>query len=213
MGTGGPEVRTGRGPLTEAELDDWYAVPPGRSDGPWVRGGFVTTLDGRAAGPDGRSGSLNEGSDGDGAAFSTLRRWAQAVVVGAGTARAEGYGPLEGSTLVVVTRRGDVPDRLAEHTDVLVVSGEGEDVTPQRVLETCAGHGWDRVVVEGGPALFGAWVAAGVVDELCVTVRPVLAGGDGPLLLPGGTTLPGLTGRLTHLLEWEGDLLVRTLLR
>ena len=210
---GGPDLRTGRGPLTDAELDDWYAVPPASADGPWVRGGFVTTLDGRATGPDGRSGSLNQGSHGDSAAFAALRRWAQVVVVGAGTARAEDYGPLDGSALVVVTRSGEVPDRLVADPDVLVVSGEGEEVAPQRVLEVCAGQGWDRVVVEGGPALFGAWVGAGVVDELCVTVRPVLAGGDGPLLLPGGTSLPGLTGRLTHLLEWEGDLLLRSCLR
>ena len=209
----GPDVRTGRGPLSEAELDDWYAVPPDRAAGPWVRGGFITTLDGRATGPDGRSGSLNEGSDGDRAAFATLRRWAQAVVVGAGTAREEGYGPLEGTSLVVVTRSGDVPSELADHPDVHVVSGDGADVPPGQVLEVCGRHGWDRVVLEGGPALFGAWVGAGAVDELCVTVRPVLAGGDGQLLLPGRTALPGLTGRLTHLLRWEGDLLLRTRLR
>ncbi|WP_161937867.1 dihydrofolate reductase family protein [Serinicoccus chungangensis] len=207
------DVSTGQGPLGEAELDDWYAVPSDRAAGRWVRGGFITTLDGRATGPDGRSGSLNEGSDGDAAAFATLRRWAQAVVVGAGTAREEGYGPLEGKALVVVTRSGEVPVELADHPGVHVVSGGGEDVTPEQVLDVCAGHGWDRVVVEGGPALFGAWVRAGAVDELCVTVRPVLAGGDGQLLLPGSATLSGPTGRLTHLLEWEGDLLLRTRLR
>ncbi len=40
------------------------------------------------------------------------------------------------------------------------------------------------MLCEGGPALAGALAAAGLVDELCLTTSPVLAGGDGarPLL-------------------------------
>lgn len=209
----GAQVRSGRGPLSEEQLDEWYAVPPVREGDVWVRGGFITTLDGRATGPDGSSGSLNEGSEGDHAAFGTLRRWAQVVVVGAGTARTEGYGPLEGPTLLVVARGGDVPESLSDHPEVLVLSGEGQHVTPDRVREVCLEHGWSRVVLEGGPELFGAWVADGAVDELCVTVRPVLAGGDGPLLTPPSTSLEAPAGELTHLLEWDGDLLLRTRLR
>ncbi|ANS77908.1 5-amino-6-(5-phosphoribosylamino)uracil reductase [Serinicoccus hydrothermalis] len=199
-----------RGPLTEGELDDWYAVPDDADPGArWVRGSFIATLDGRVTGPDGLSGGLNEGSAGDHAAFGTQRRWAQAVVVGAGTARSEGYGPLEGCLLVVVTRSGKVPESLRDHPDVLVVGGDGDEVTPARVLEAVGERGLHRVVVDGGPALFGAWVAAGAVDELCLTVRPVIAGGEGPSLLPADVRLPELLGRATHLLEWEGDLLLR----
>lgn len=204
-------VQVGRGPLTDAEVDAWYAAPPGSHR--WVRGSFITTLDGRSTGPGGLSGGLNEGSEGDAAAFGALRRWADAVVVGAGTIRSEGYGALDEATLVVVTRSGDVPGDLADHPSVLVVGGDGADVTPDRVLQECASHGWGRIVVEGGPELFGPWVKDGVVDELCVTVRPVLAGGDGQLLVPAGVELDGLVGEATHLLEWSGDLLLRTRLR
>ena len=204
-------VQVGRGPLTDAEVDAWYAAPPGSQR--WVRGSFITTLDGRSTGPGGLSGGLNEGSEGDAAAFGALRRWADAVVVGAGTIRSEGYGPLDEAMLVVVTRSGDVPGDLADHPRVLVVGGDGSDVTSERVLQECESRGWGRIVVEGGPELFGPWVKDGVVDELCVTVRPVLAGGDGALLIPGGVELETLAGEATHVLEWAGDLLLRTRLR
>ncbi|OLT16390.1 hypothetical protein BJF80_07515 [Serinicoccus sp. CUA-874] len=207
-------LQLARGPLTEDELDAWYALPEDHpADTAWVRGSFIATLDGRATGPDGRSGGLNEGSEGDHAAFEAGRRWAEAVVVGAGTARAEGYPPLEGCLLVVVTRSGDVPASLRDHPDVLVVGGDGEDVGPERVLAAIRDRGLHRVVVEGGPALFGPWVAAGAVDELCVTVRPVLAGGEAPSLVPADVQLPQLVGEATHLIEWDGDLLLRTRLR
>lgn len=210
-------MRTGQGPLTTEELEDWYAVPDDRADGTWVRGSFITTLDGRATGPGGLSGGLNEGSEADHVVFPWLREWADVVVVGAGTVRAEGYEPLEDAPMVVVTRSGDVPDRALEvgegRGEVLVLGGRGEDVTPEEVLALAAERGWRRIVVEGGPHLFAGWLAADAVDELCLTVRPVLMGGGGPLLVPADTSLGGLHGRATHVLTWGGDVLVRTRLR
>ncbi|WP_202879516.1 dihydrofolate reductase family protein [Serinicoccus kebangsaanensis] len=196
--------------MSEAELARWYAPPDGvADDAVWVRGSFITTLDGRVTGPGGRSGGLNAGSEGDHAAFAHLRRWADVVVVAAGTARAEGYGPLQDCALLVVTRSGDVPPQLRSDPGVLVLGGDGQDVPPDAVLEVCARRGWRRVVVEGGPELFGPWVAQGAVDELCLTVRPVLTGGAGPLVVPAEVELGGLVGEASHLLEWGGDLLLR----
>lgn len=210
-------TRTGTGPLSPTELEDWYAVPPDRADGTWVRGSFITTLDGRATGPDGVSGSLNEGSEGDHAVFDHLRRWADVVVVGAGTVRQEGYEPLPGTPMAVVTRSGELPHALAEPTpgagEVLVIGAHGREVTPAQVLAAVHQRGWHRVVVEGGPELFSGWLEAGLVDELCVTLRPVLAGGADTLLVPRGTTLPGLLGEASHVLTWGGDVLLRTRLR
>lgn len=212
-----PTPRTATGPLGPDDLADWYAIPAGADASPWVRGSFITTLDGRAAGPDRLSGSLNEGSEGDHVVFAHLRAWADAIVVGAGTVRAEGYGPLPGTHLLVVTASGQVPERLAERGpedgEVVIVEGDGQPVTPERVLQVALERGWRRLVVEGGPHLFHPWVSAGLVDELCVTVRPVLAGGDGPLLVPQEARLGGLRGTPTHLLAWGGDVLVRTRLR
>lgn len=210
-------TRTGTGPLSPDELSDWYAVPGDRADGTWVRGSFITTLDGRATGPDGVSGSLNEGSEGDHAVFDHLRAWADVVVVGAGTVREEGYGPLPGTPMVVVTSSGELPHTVLEAEpgsgEVLMVGGHGREVAAEQVLAAVRQRGWRRIVVEGGPHLFAGWLEAGLVDELCVTVRPVLAGGDRTLLVPRGTQLGDLTGTPTHLLTWGGDILVRTRLR
>lgn len=215
-------TRTGTGPLSPAELEDWYAVPPDRADGTWVRGSFITTLDGRATGPDGLSGSLNAGSEGDHAVFEHLRRWADVVVVGAGTVRDEDYEPLPHTPLAVVTRSGELPHTLAagrpDHGEVVVIGGHGEDVSPAQILAALHQRGWRRIVVEGGPEHFAGWLEAGLVDELCVTLRPVLAGGDDTLLVPGGTTVAvpegrRLAGEATHVLVWAGDVLLRTRLR
>lgn len=210
-------VRTGSGPLDPAQLQDWYAVPATAREGRWVRAGFVTSLDGRVTGADGGSGALNEGSEGDHAVFEHLRDWADVVVVGAGTVRAEGYPPLPGVDLAVVSRGGRLPDSVRDpgpgDGDVVLVGGDGQDVPAARVLEEAAARGWRRIVVEGGPSLLAAWLHEGAVDELCVTVRPVLVGGDAPLLLPQDARLDGLLGTTTHLLTWGGDVLVRTRLR
>lgn len=70
------------------KLEVAYAYP--RSRTPWIRTNFVSTLDGAAYASDGLSGSL--GGDADTQVFGLLRSLADVIVIGAGTARAEGYG-------------------------------------------------------------------------------------------------------------------------
>lgn len=81
---------SGRPPktLTEPELERLYDHPVG-PNGRWVRTNFVTTLDGSIYGPDGRSGSINTESDHH--LFALQRALADVILVGAGTARVEGY--------------------------------------------------------------------------------------------------------------------------
>lgn len=64
-----------------------YAWP----DGPWTRAMMLTTLNGAIAGADGLSGSLS--SPTDRLIFAETRRLADAILVGAGTIRAERYNP------------------------------------------------------------------------------------------------------------------------
>ena len=87
-----PAPDAGRLPLDEAAIARLYAYPPG--GGPWLRGNMVGSLDGAAA-VDGLSGGLS--SPGDRRVFWILRGLADVIVVGAGTARAEGYRPTRGS--------------------------------------------------------------------------------------------------------------------
>ena len=68
-------------------------------------------------------------------------------------------------------RRG----RLAEVADVLVC---GEDaVDPRLLLAELTRRGLTQVLCEGGPHLFGAMIEADCVDELCLTLSPVLEAG------------------------------------
>jgi riboflavin biosynthesis pyrimidine reductase len=82
-----PEPR----PLSPDDLLDLYDPGPARS----LRAGFVLTTDGGIA-YDGTSRTLQ--TPADEAVFHTLRAVADAVVVGAGTARAEDYGPVRPRT-------------------------------------------------------------------------------------------------------------------
>lgn len=111
-----------------------YAVP---SD-PWLRCNMVTTLDGAANGPDSRSGSIN--TEADHVVFELLRALSDAVIVGAGTIRDEGYsavavapelqpireraGLAEALPLVTVSRAGFLPPTLrgAPPGDVLLAT-------------------------------------------------------------------------------------------
>ncbi len=101
-----------------------YAVPLGAAG--WLRVNMVSTLDGAATGADGLTGSIN--TEADHVVFRLLRALSDVVVIGAGTARAEGYGPLRlpsryadlraatgrarGLPLAVVTGSGRLPPAL-----------------------------------------------------------------------------------------------------
>jgi riboflavin biosynthesis pyrimidine reductase len=81
------------GDLDDAGLIEAYRLPGGRS----LRMNFVVSLDG-AVTVDGRSGGL--GSPGDRRIFTLLRALADGVLVGHGTAAAEGYGPVRADSPV-----------------------------------------------------------------------------------------------------------------
>ncbi|GAB2888351.1 pyrimidine reductase family protein [Myroides odoratimimus subsp. xuanwuensis] len=210
----------------DPDLATLYATPP-RS--PWLRVNMVSTVDGAATGADGHSGSINNAADKR--VFDALRVMADAVVVGAGTARAEGYGP--GATpIVVVSGRGEVPETLrgAPAGAVLLATCAGApglaaaraELGDEHVLVTGDGavdlpglvaalhdRGLRQLLGEGGPTLLGDLLAAGLVDELCATVVPSLVGGVHPRI----TTGPALDVPLTlhTLLEHDGTLLARWL--
>lgn len=185
--------------LDDAEIERLYAYPA--STRPWLRTNFVATLDGAAYAGDGRSGSL--GGDVDTRVFHVLRSLADVVVVGAGTARTEGYGPTD-VPIAVVSRSLDVPEQLLvpgqlvittadapadrleqlrEIVDVIAV-GDGR-VDWDAVLDELDARGWHHVLCEGGPSLHGELVALDLVDEVCLTVAPVLSAGDAPRIAHG----------------------------
>jgi riboflavin biosynthesis pyrimidine reductase len=92
------------GPVSgPVDADQVLAAYPWPTDRRWVRAMMVTTLDGAAAGPDGLSGSISSGDDK--AVFDAVRRLADVVLVGAGTIRAERYGPMRAKPADADARR------------------------------------------------------------------------------------------------------------
>jgi len=66
------------------------------------------------------------------------------------------------------------------------------------------------VLCEGGPTLNGNLVVRGLVDEICLTVAPMLAGGELGTGILGRVRLPETAGlELAHLLEEDGNVLCR----
>lgn len=199
--------------LTDIDIDALYACRE-----PLLRLNFVATLDGAASGADGRSGTINSAPDHRG--YSAMRRAADVIVVGAGTARAEGYGPAE-TPIVVVSSRADLPETARGRGVVLATASasgaqEGEQVwlcgddrvDPTQVIARAREAFGPHVLCEGGPSLAAELVAAGLVDELGLSWTPHLVGGSRsahPRILDGVDVDVALTCR--HLLEEDGTLL------
>jgi riboflavin biosynthesis pyrimidine reductase len=107
-------------------------------------------------------------------------------------------------TLVITTEASPerIRLRLADVADVIVTGDTEVDLGDARKeLET---RGLQRVLCEGGPSLLGAVTAAGCLDELCLTVAPVIVGGDAARIVAGPSADAGL--RLAHVLEEDGFL-------
>ena len=68
--------------------------------------------------------------------------------------------------------------------EVVDVGGDPGSI-PDAVLAALADRGLSRVLCEGGPALFGALLDAGRVDELCLSLAPQLEGGAAGRIVTG----------------------------
>jgi len=104
---------------------------------------------------------------------------------------------------VIVTGPDSPADRraeLARCAELMVV-----DDLPAAVAEL---HRRGPILCEGGPSLFATLVGAGLVDELCLTLSPVLAG-PGPGRIESGPPHPAATLALAGLLEEDGALFTR----
>lgn len=230
-------------PLDDASLVDLY--PARRTDPAWLRVNFVTSIDG-AVEVDGVTADLS--SPPDQRVMGLLRRQCDALLVGAGTLRIEGYGPLlldepsrrwrrqrglpEHPTLVVVSSSlaldptqlafAEAPTRpivltdstapanrrsaLAATTEVIEAGEESVDLAA--ALALLRDRGLRQVLSEGGPHLLGGLTAADLVDELCLTVSPVLAGA-GADRITAGPASPLRRMSLQHVLTADDFLLLR----
>jgi riboflavin biosynthesis pyrimidine reductase len=120
------------------------------------------------------------------------------------SARVFADAPPEARTLVITCAAAD-PRRLEQARQVADVIVAGDDrVDPDLALGRLAERGHRVVLCEGGPSWLGELVAAGLVDELCLTVAPLMGGDPLPVAVspPGG---PLARFSLRHVLRSEGD--------
>jgi riboflavin biosynthesis pyrimidine reductase len=213
--------------LDDAALHAAYACP---SDRPWLRALMLQTADGAVSGGDGRSGSVS--GPGDRRVLHAVRANADAVVVGAGTARTEGYGPaavpialvsrsldldLDSALFadaahrtVVITCAASDPARRAVvgRAADLIVTGDTQ-VDLVAALADLRGRGLRRLVCEGGPTLLASVAAVGLLDEACLTTAPLLVAGEATRITHGPRLPAPLPLRLTQVLEEDGFLFSR----
>jgi len=174
---------------------------------PWVVLKLAASLDGRTAAPDGSSRWIT--GDAARADAHRLRAESDAVIVGAGTVRADdpaltvrhaaGRDPLR----VVL---GRAPAGARVHP-ALELTGDLGDV-----LDDLGGRGVVQAMVEGGATVAGDFHRAGLVDRYVLYLAPALFGGDDgrPLFAgPGAPTMADVwRGRIESIEQLGGDVRV-----
>jgi riboflavin biosynthesis pyrimidine reductase len=223
----------GGGPMPQSirQLAALYgneAGPATTADRPWLRANMISSVDGASA-LSGRSGGL--GGPADRMVFTVLRSLADVILVGAGTARAEHYGPVAPGGVWAGLRTGKPPTpaiavvsnsldlgacsrlmtvapetartivfttasaparrvaALSDHARVVVAGQHRVDASA--AVTTLRRMGHRQVLVEGGPHLLRELADAGLLDELCLTTSPVLAGGDAGRIVAAAAAGPG----------------------
>jgi riboflavin-specific deaminase-like protein len=224
----------------EQQLDAYRPWEEPRDGRPFVATNFAATVDGRAT-IGGVSGPI--GSSADTEMLSRLRTRFDAVMIGAGTMRAERYGRIVADQeqrerrglphdplMVIVSGRLDLPWDAPLFTEgesqVLVFTASEADppetaasprlvrhegaVDPARALRHLREEeGVRALLCEGGPHLHGQLWAAGLVDDLFLTIAPKLTGGDAPRIVEGLNVPLAEELELAWLLERDGELFAR----
>jgi riboflavin biosynthesis pyrimidine reductase len=110
--------------------------------------------------------------------------------------------------IVITGEAGRVKvEAAAPKAEVLVAGDEGVDLA--RALAALPERGLRSVLAEGGPSLNGQLLAAGLVDELCLTLAPRLVGGDARRIVTGSALQAGAPWTLASILEDDGYLFLR----
>ena len=117
--------------------------------------------------------------------------------------------PADARTIVITTAQAP-PDRRAElatRADVIVAGEQTVDL--KAAVSALADRGHQRMLAEGGPHLLAQFVAAGLMDELCLTIGPLMAGPDAGRIVAGPPAVHPRPLTLAHVLEDDGFLLCR----
>ena len=208
-------------------LREMYGAPRSRhsSGRPSIGLCMVMSIDGSTV-VEGKSTLLSNPADRD--VLISLRSAAETIVVGAGTIREEMYEvpSKKGLRVGVVTRTGkmDLNTNLfksgvgflimpedAKQPDTefdleIVRAGKG-NVDLQLAMSQLPGT---FVQLEGGALLNASMFAANLVDEINLTISPMVTGADSPRLANGAPPLHS-DYEVAHILEDNGFMFIRYL--
>ena len=216
-------------PIDSVEPLDVYRDLPVVEGRPAVRLNMISSVDGATA-VEGRSGGL--GGPADRKVFAALRSLADVVLVAAGTVRTESYGPgplpiavVSGSLRLdwdtpfftaathrpIIITAGRAPAgaiKQAQAVADVVVAGDAE-VDLVEAVARLGKRGFSHVLAEGGPTFNGALTAGDLLDELCLSLAPVLVSGDAKRIVAGPPVQPPPELTLQTVCEEDGYLLLR----
>jgi len=119
--------------------------------------------------------------------------------------------PPSARTIVITTAQAPADRRAALDGPAEVIVAGQESVDLKAAVAALAERGHRRMLAEGGPHLLAQIAAAGLLDELCLTIGPLLAG-PGPDRIVAGVPLSGTAPQpltLAHVLEDNGFLFCR----
>jgi riboflavin biosynthesis pyrimidine reductase len=118
--------------------------------------------------------------------------------------------PASARTIIITAEQAPAGRRAAlEGLADVIVAGQ-DTVDLKAAMAALAERGHRRMLAEGGPHLLAQIVEAGLLDELCLTISPLLVGPAGNRILAGAQ--PGSSPQsfaLAHVLEDDGYLLCR----
>ena len=120
-----------------------------------------------------------------------------AVMTASGALQPE-HPALANGAIVLTTRAGAerCHRRVPDAAEIVALDGETA-VDPAEAVAALRGRGYSSICSEAGPHVFGSLVDAGLVDELFLTVSPLLAGrsdlGQRLGLVEATELLPGRT--------------------
>lgn len=106
----------------------------------------------------------------------------------------------EGGPVMIITDRRHSAARLEVFRGTGIELMIMDQVTWPEVLTCLAARGLRRILSEGGTQLHGDLIAAGLVDELCLTISPLTVAGPGLRITSGPLIDPPRTYELTGLL-------------
>jgi riboflavin biosynthesis pyrimidine reductase len=117
--------------------------------------------------------------------------------------------PPHARTIVITTSSAPAAarDRLGAHADVVVAGSSLVDL--KAAVRALRDRGHRHILAEGGPGILAQLVAAGLLDELCLTIGPLLAGPGAPRILAGSALPAPVPMSLAHVIDDDGFLLCR----